>query len=60
MLIFSMVDKVCNSCKADISIVPKSVEFSCPNCGNIKIIRCGKCRKISAEYKCEECGFVGP
>ncbi|HDQ59799.1 MAG TPA: RNA-binding protein [Candidatus Woesearchaeota archaeon] len=54
-----MVEKRCTSCNADIVVIPNSVEFACP-CGREKIIRCGKCRKISVKYKCKECGFEGP
>lgn len=50
---------ICNSCKTDITTVDNSTYFPCPNCGN-RIVRCGKCRKESTTYKCEECGFVGP
>ncbi|MCD6547200.1 MAG: RNA-binding protein [Nanoarchaeota archaeon] len=51
---------VCISCKTDISTVKGSTMFMCPGCGKFKIIRCGKCRVISADYKCPECGFEGP
>jgi len=51
---------ICNSCKVDISAVPGSTKFLCPNCGKEMIVRCGKCRHIAAKYKCNACGFVGP
>ncbi|MDD5418114.1 MAG: zinc finger domain-containing protein [Candidatus Nanoarchaeia archaeon] len=50
----------CISCNTDISSKDKTTEFKCPNCGKEKIIRCGHCRSISAEYKCSQCEFIGP
>ncbi|MDD5182060.1 MAG: zinc finger domain-containing protein [Candidatus Nanoarchaeia archaeon] len=55
-----MAKQICNACKADISIVKNSTKFPCPGCGKVTIVRCGKCRTIAAEYKCPECGFIGP
>jgi hypothetical protein len=55
-----MVKNHCSSCKVDIANDVGSVRFPCPGCGKTEIIRCSKCRKIVAQYKCPECGFVGP
>lgn len=52
--------KHCVSCKKNIVNLNESTTFNCPKCGKGKIIRCGNCRKIAVEYKCSECGFVGP
>ncbi|MCD6575723.1 MAG: DUF1610 domain-containing protein [Nanoarchaeota archaeon] len=54
-----MAKLVCTSCKIDITTVENSTKFPCPGCGNL-IVRCGKCRKTSTPYRCENCGFVGP
>ena len=57
-----MVEKkaICSSCKKDITNDVGSVKFKCPSCGKTEIVRCQKCRKIAANYKCAECGFIGP
>lgn len=52
--------KHCVSCKKNIVNLNEATIFNCPKCGKGKIIRCGNCRKIAVEYKCSECGFVGP
>lgn len=36
------------------------ITFECPNCGKGKISRVRKARELAREYKCPECGFVGP
>jgi predicted RNA-binding Zn-ribbon protein involved in translation (DUF1610 family) len=53
-------NKKCSSCKKQIANEAGSVVFMCPNCGKFEIVRCEHCRKISAKYKCHECGFEGP
>ena len=50
----------CGSCNTSIVNDTGSVKFPCPNCGKSVIIRCSKCRKIVAKYKCPVCGFEGP
>ncbi len=52
--------KECISCKVDISAVNNSVIFDCPSCGKVEIVRCGKCRGLSTDYRCPNCDFVGP
>ncbi len=52
--------KKCISCGREISTIENSVVFPCPKCGEYEIVRCGKCRKIAAKYKCPKCGFEGP
>ncbi len=52
--------KYCISCKKDIANDTGSVLFMCPSCGKFEIVRCSHCRSIVAQYKCPECGFVGP
>lgn len=50
----------CNSCNKDITNDKGSAIFMCPSCGKYEIVRCASCRQIVAQYKCPECGFVGP
>ncbi len=50
----------CTNCGIRIEAERVWVEFPCPKCGKVKIIRCDKCRRLENTYKCPECGFVGP
>ena len=50
----------CTSCNMSIVNDIGAVRFPCPNCGKYTIIRCSKCRKTVAKYKCPNCGFEGP
>jgi hypothetical protein len=38
----------------------KASKFYCPNCHQVFVWRCEKCRKFSRRYKCINCGFEGP
>jgi len=38
----------------------RAVKFYCPNCHEVLIWRCQKCRKFTRKYKCSNCGFEGP
>ncbi len=49
----------CLSCKIKIAGASEIARFPCPKCG-AEIIRCGKCRRIVAQFTCSKCGFVGP
>ncbi|HDI07358.1 MAG TPA: DUF1610 domain-containing protein [Candidatus Bathyarchaeota archaeon] len=51
---------VCTSCNKTIPPRSEATKFPCPNCGEITIWRCKKCRKFGRNYKCPKCGFVGP
>ncbi|MEM2110764.1 MAG: zinc finger domain-containing protein [Candidatus Bathyarchaeia archaeon] len=51
---------VCTSCNRIITPEMEATKFLCPNCGEITIRRCSKCRKFRRQYKCPKCGFVGP
>ncbi|AAB98468.1 hypothetical protein MJ_0458.1 [Methanocaldococcus jannaschii DSM 2661] len=51
---------VCISCNAEIAPREKSTKFPCPNCGEVEIVRCERCRKLNNPYKCPKCGFEGP
>ncbi|HDN83482.1 MAG TPA: DUF1610 domain-containing protein [Candidatus Altiarchaeales archaeon] len=53
-----MMTKKCTSCKREV--YKGYVEFKCPNCGEIQIVRCPHCRDIGVKYTCEKCGFTGP
>jgi predicted RNA-binding Zn-ribbon protein involved in translation (DUF1610 family) len=50
----------CTSCGKPILPGAEATKFLCPNCGEILIRRCVKCRKFGRQYKCPKCGFVGP
>ena len=52
-------EKMCTSCGKRIESETDWVEFSCPACGKVTIIRCNKCKRLENKYKCS-CGFEGP
>lgn len=51
---------ICTSCNRPIPPGTDATKFPCPNCGEIIIWRCAKCRKFGRTYRCPSCGFVGP
>ncbi len=51
---------VCSSCHRVMAPHEHGTEFLCPNCGQVIIRRCKKCRKLSVPYVCPNCGFRGP
>jgi len=50
----------CSSCGVNIIAKGNFVKFSCPNCGEVEIVRCLNCKTASNKYTCSKCGFVGP
>jgi len=50
----------CISCGKPIAPFERAVRFRCPNCGEVLIWRCQKCRKLGNTYVCPKCGFEGP
>ncbi|BFI73183.1 hypothetical protein YN1_1700 [Nanoarchaeota archaeon] len=36
------------------------VKFICPNCGQGVIIRNNREKSLGLEWKCPNCGFIGP
>lgn len=55
-----MSDNVlCGTCRTDVSVVDSSVNFKCPGCMKLVIVRCGDCRNQGIKYSCK-CGFEGP
>ncbi|ABR56961.1 zinc finger domain-containing protein [Methanococcus aeolicus] len=50
----------CTSCHAEIAPREHAARFLCPNCGEVELVRCEKCRKLSNPYKCGKCGYEGP
>ncbi|MGI6589124.1 MAG: zinc finger domain-containing protein [Candidatus Iainarchaeum sp.] len=50
--------KTCTTCNKVVT--SNHIEFKCPSCGKTNIVRCASCKEDSKEYKCKECGFVGP
>ncbi|MEM1508790.1 MAG: zinc finger domain-containing protein [Thermofilaceae archaeon] len=51
---------LCSSCHKPIAPYERGVRFRCPNCGEVEIWRCEKCRKQCNTYQCPKCGFAGP
>jgi predicted RNA-binding Zn-ribbon protein involved in translation (DUF1610 family) len=51
---------LCASCSRPVKPGERAVKFLCPNCHQVLIWRCEKCRKFSRRYKCSDCGFEGP
>ncbi|HDH91518.1 MAG TPA: DUF1610 domain-containing protein [Candidatus Aenigmarchaeota archaeon] len=51
---------ICNSCNVNVLGKKGFVRFYCPNCGKELIVRCRTCKALSNEYKCKNCGFIGP
>ncbi|UCE96360.1 MAG: DUF1610 domain-containing protein [Candidatus Bathyarchaeota archaeon] len=51
---------ICTSCNRTIPPGAEATRFDCPNCGEIIIWRCQKCRQFGRKYKCPKCGFMGP
>ncbi|MBW2991077.1 RNA-binding protein [Candidatus Woesearchaeota archaeon] len=56
----AIAQEKCMSCNTSVVNDIGTVRFPCPNCAKHTIIRCSKCRKTVAKYKCPECGFEGP
>src|SRR5438552_2459128 len=50
----------CNWCGRMILPREGAVHFPCPQCGEVIIWRCEKCRGFGRPYKCPKCGFTGP
>ncbi len=51
---------VCSSCGKTIPPYERAARFLCPNCGEVVIWRCERCRRLANTYKCPKCGFEGP
>ncbi|MCS7120288.1 MAG: zinc finger domain-containing protein [Candidatus Bathyarchaeota archaeon] len=51
---------ICTSCNRVIGPGVGANKFLCPNCGEITIWRCTKCRSFRRTYRCPGCGFQGP
>ncbi len=50
----------CNWCGRMILPREGAVKFPCPQCSEVTIWRCEKCRGFGRPYKCQKCGFSGP
>ncbi|MEK6826004.1 MAG: zinc finger domain-containing protein [Nanoarchaeota archaeon] len=42
------------------ALLPGSVKFVCPQCGETKIVRSYHEREIATKYVCQRCQFEGP
>ncbi|MEM3736983.1 MAG: zinc finger domain-containing protein [Candidatus Bathyarchaeia archaeon] len=51
---------VCIWCEKMVVPTEFFVKFPCPNCGEVTITRCQRCRALSRPYRCPKCGFTGP
>jgi len=51
---------ICTSCHRPVNPKEHGASFMCPNCGQVVIYRCRKCRQLSIPYTCPNCGFKGP
>ncbi|RLE65117.1 MAG: RNA-binding protein [Thermoprotei archaeon] len=51
---------ICSSCGKPIPPFERGTSFRCPNCGEVVIWRCYKCRRLVNPYICPKCGFKGP
>ncbi|MFQ6094958.1 MAG: zinc finger domain-containing protein [Candidatus Bathyarchaeia archaeon] len=56
----SLTMPMCTSCHKMIAPGTEATKFLCPNCGEMTIWRCSKCRKFGRSYRCPNCGFTGP
>jgi Zn-ribbon RNA-binding protein len=55
-----MENKLCISTKKKIDNDNGATTFKCPGCGKFEIVRSSYARKNALQYKCPQCGFVGP
>ncbi len=51
---------MCLSCGRPIAPFEAAVHFPCPQCGDVTIWRCERCRTTGNSYKCYVCEFEGP
>ncbi|MFX0047059.1 MAG: zinc finger domain-containing protein [Candidatus Hermodarchaeota archaeon] len=51
---------MCFSCGRPIAPYEAAVHFPCPQCGDVTIWRCERCRTMGNTYKCLRCEFEGP
>ncbi|MEM1537210.1 MAG: zinc finger domain-containing protein [Candidatus Nezhaarchaeales archaeon] len=52
--------RICSSCKKPVKLGEIASKFYCPQCGEVLIWRCTRCRRLVNPYKCPKCGFQGP
>ena len=50
----------CTSCGNLIAPGENAVHFPCPNCQDVFLWRCERCRRFARAYNCPKCGFEGP
>jgi Zn-ribbon RNA-binding protein len=49
----------CSSCGLTLA-GRGSARFICPECGEVQLGRCVRCRDQSVTYTCPKCSFEGP
>jgi len=50
----------CLSCRKELANDEGSVIFTCPNCNQGELVRCGQCRKLGTKWRCPKCEYEGP
>ncbi len=55
----AQVELRCTSCGRAVP-AKGATQFLCPQCGEVAIGRCARCRDQSVGYTCPKCGFEGP
>ena len=56
----TIVTPICSCCNKIIKPTENAIRFNCPQCGDVVIWRCEKCKKFSRNYRCPKCDFIGP
>ena len=51
---------ICFGCVRPITPYEPSVHFHCPQCGDVTIWRCERCRESGNSFRCLKCDFEGP
>ncbi|MGI0132571.1 MAG: zinc finger domain-containing protein [Thermoplasmata archaeon] len=55
----AVTDLRCSSCGVALS-GRGATHFPCPQCGELTLGRCARCRDQSVVYRCPKCSFEGP
>lgn len=52
--------QTCAGCGRVIVPFEDAVSFPCPECGDVMIWRCERCRDMGKTFQCLKCDFIGP